>query len=86
MIQQGDITIASSSNGYLLLKDSDNFGNIFGYLSFQQGWSRCNNWSESTLYGNNNIEPYNHKLLEYFVEDKRNLSKKMNAAMIHDEL
>ena len=69
-----------------MLKDSDKFANNFDYLSFQQCWGRYNNWSESTPHGNSYIEPYKNKLLEYFEEGKKNLSKKMNATMMCDQL
>jgi len=86
LIQQGDIAITSSSNDDPLLKDSDGFEHKFDYLPFEQGWGRRNNRSESTLYGNNFIEPYKKKLLEYFDQGKKNSSKKMNPAMMRDQL
>ena len=69
-----------------MLNDSEDFDDNFDYLSFQQGWGRCNNRSESTLNGNNYIEPYKSKLLEYFEEGKKNSSNKLNVAMMLDQL
>ena len=76
MIQQGDIAITSSSNDDPLLKDSDGFEHKFDYLPFEQGWGRRNNRSESTLYGNNFIEPYKKSYLNTLIKVKRIHRKK----------
>ena len=72
-----------------MLYDSVGYGIDNSVLSsFDQGWGRRIKISASnnTLYGDTYITPYKDKLRDFFELDARNLSKKMNSAMMRTEL
>ena len=88
-IQVGNLLVTSSEMDDPILKDGEdyNLSSFFSDLQFDQGWGRRNDrFEESTLYGDTYINPYKHKLKEYFDEGVKNSSRKMNAAMMREQL
>ena len=87
LIQHGDLGIISASNDDPILEDCESFDATFDHLHFEQGWGRRNNTSsESTLYGDTYIAKYKDKLSEFFEQGRTDSSKKMNAAMMREQL
>ena len=75
-----------SSDDDPILEESTSFHGTFNNLIFEQGWGRRNNRSESTLYGETYIERYKSRLLEFYEQGRKDSSKKMNAAMMREQL
>ncbi len=69
------------------MEDCESFDATFDHLHFKQGWGRRNNTSsETTLYGDTYIAKYKNKLSEFFEQGRTDSSKKMNAAMMREQL
>jgi len=86
LIQQGDVAITSSSDDDPILEESRLFDGTFNNLIFDQGRGRRNNRSESTLYGETYIAKYKDKLFEFYEQGRKDSSKKMNPAMMREQL
>ena len=89
-IINGDLSILSSTKDNPILDDSVGY-NIYNNIvsTFDKRWGRRINricTSTSSIYGETYIEPYKEKLKEMFQVDAQNSSKKMNAAMMRNEL
>ena len=89
-ILNGDLSVLSSTKDNPILDDSVGYNIDNNIVStFDKGWGRRINrigTSTSSLYGDTYIEPYKEKLKEMFQVGARNSSKKMNAAMMRNEL
>ena len=87
LIQHGDLGIISASNDVPILEDCESSDVTFDHLHFEQGWGRRNNTlSETTLYGDTYIAKYKDKLSEFFEQGRTDSSRKMNAAMMREQL
>ena len=89
-IQNGVLSVLSSAIDNPILDDSVGY-NIDNNVvsSFDKGWGRRANrigTSTSSMYGETYIEPYKDKLKELFEVGVQNSSRKMNAAMMRNEL
>jgi len=88
-IQVGNLTVTTSKNDDPILMESEgyNLSSFFSDLNFDQGWGRRNDrFDEPTLYGDTYINPYKDRLKGYFDEGVKNSSRKMNAAMMREQL
>ena len=68
------------------MEDSKSFEGTFDHLNFEQDWGRRINASDSTLYGDAYIANYKEKLFDFYEQGRNNSSKKMNAAMMREQL
>ena len=89
-IQHGFLSVLSTAKDNPILDDSVGY-NIDNNVvsSFDKGWGRqVNRMGNSTcsIYGETYIEPYKDKLKELFEVGVQNLLRKMNAAMMCNEL
>ena len=82
----GDVAITSASEDDPILEDSKIFDGNFDHLNFEQGSGRRNNKSEMPLYGETHIAKYKDKLFEFYEQGRKESSKKMNPAMMREQL
>ena len=88
-IQNGDLSVLSSTKDNPILDDSSSFNLDEDIVSlFNEGWGRrANSMNESSsIYGKTYIEEYKEKLGEFFQQGNKGSSQKMNAAMMREEL
>ena len=88
-IQSGDLSVLSSTKDNPILDDSRSFNLDDETVSlFNEGWGRRANSknNSSSMYGETYIGRYKDKLKEYFQQGHKDSSKKMNAAMMREEL
>ena len=85
-IQQGNLRITSAYVDDPLLQDSASFSCSDEAFHWEQGWGRRYNNLESTLYGQNYIDKYKDILVSLFEEGNKDSSKKMNPAMMREQL
>ena len=86
LIQQGDVRITSAMNDDPILDESSTFDHTLILLPFPQGWGRRHNNPDSTLYGETYIRKYRSTLEKFFEQGEVDTSRKMNAAMMREEL
>ena len=71
LIQQGDVTITSSSDDDPILRQSILFDGTIDNQKFEQGWGRRSNNAESTLYGATYIEKYKDRLFQFYEQGRK---------------
>ena len=85
-IQTGDLQVTSATMDNPVLLEAAVFPKESIKFKLDQGWGRRNNIENSTLYGNTYIEQYKSDIEEFFDEGTVNNSRKMNAAMMREQL
>ena len=84
--KQGSVRITSAYVDDPLLQNSPKFSCSDVAFPWEQGWGQRYNNLESTLYGQTYIDMYKHIIVSMFEEGNKDPSKKMNPAMMQEQL